>query len=87
MHQGTYVFHEDAGHGWLEVPRAELAELGVLGEVSQFSYQKGDKVYLEEDCDAAVFILTMKNRNIPFKMVNAPFVDESRIRRYTSFRV
>jgi len=51
-----YRFIEDPGHAWLEVPRAELVELGILEKVSQYSYQHGDMVYLEEDCDAGLFV-------------------------------
>jgi len=51
-----YRFISDPGHAWLEVPRAELVELGILNKVSQYSYQHGDMVYLEEDCDAGLFI-------------------------------
>lgn len=45
----------DAGHAWLEVDRDELSRLGIDKEVSSYSYQKGSKVYLEEDCDAPMF--------------------------------
>jgi len=50
-----YRFISDPGHGWLEVPWKELADLGILPKVSQYSYQRGDMVYLEEDCDAGLF--------------------------------
>lgn len=49
------TLHTDPGHGWLEVTRAELAELGILHKVSAYSYQRGGEVYLEEDCDAALY--------------------------------
>jgi hypothetical protein len=52
----TYVFHTDPGHGWLAVKRSELKDLGILHKVTPFSYQKGKTVYLEEDCDASLFI-------------------------------
>lgn len=45
------VFHYDAGHGWAEVDRVELNQLGISDKITGFSYQKGPKVYLEEDCD------------------------------------
>ena len=48
-----YIFHEDAGHGWLEVPVKEVEESGI--EVSGYSYRKGDMAYLEEDLDASLF--------------------------------
>jgi len=50
-------FYYDAAHGWLEVPRADLAELGILGRISGFSYERGELVYLEEDRDAGVWVL------------------------------
>lgn len=50
------TFHTDPGHGWLEVPRADLVDLGIVSSVSAFSYQKGTRVYLEEDCDASLYL-------------------------------
>ena len=49
------TYFNDGGHGWYSVKRSKLAAMGVLGKVSGFSYQKGDSVYLEEDCDAGLF--------------------------------
>jgi hypothetical protein len=51
----TYRFITDPGHGWLEVPRAELDALGIAHKISRYSYQRDDMTYLEEDCDFAVF--------------------------------
>ena len=51
----TYRFISDPGHGWLEVPRAELDSLGISHKISEYSYQKGELAYLEEDCDFAHF--------------------------------
>ena len=52
-----YRFIHDPGHGWLEVPTGELVRLGIANQISSFSYisKDGKKVYLEEDCDLAVF--------------------------------
>lgn len=77
----------DAGHGWVEVPRSELVELGIIGKISKYSYQRGDKVYLEEDCDASTFVtaFTAKHGNPP------EFVDDyshmSPVRDYAHFRL
>lgn len=56
MNAKTYVYHTDPGHGWLAVKRNELLALGILNEVSDYSYQQGQTVYLEEDWDAPLFI-------------------------------
>jgi hypothetical protein len=47
-----YRFFHDSGHGWLEVPRAEVAASGAA--ISAYSYYDPvtDMAYLEEDCDA-----------------------------------
>jgi len=47
-----YTFHNDPGHGWLEVGRDEIKGLAISG----YSYQQGDRVYLEEDGDLALFL-------------------------------
>ena len=52
----TYIFHTDPGHGWLAVKRQELIRLNLLDKISSCSYQNGVTVYLEEDCDAAIFL-------------------------------
>lgn len=53
-----YKFHADPGHGWLEVPVAELAALGIADKVSAYSYvsRDGKTAYLEEDCDVTLFV-------------------------------
>jgi hypothetical protein len=51
-----YRYIQDPGHGWIEVPRAELNALGIARQISLYSYQLGDWVYLEEDCDAGAWI-------------------------------
>ena len=45
----------DPGHGWYKVSRKLLRKMNLLDKISSFSYQKGDWVYLEEDCDATIF--------------------------------
>ena len=52
-----FLFISDPGHGWLKVSVLSLAPLGLsLGSFSPFSYRSGYVAYLEEDCDAGVFI-------------------------------
>jgi hypothetical protein len=54
------TMHTDPGHGWLEVPRGLLDTLGIAAAISPYSYIKGDRAYLEEDCDAGRFLDAMK---------------------------
>lgn len=65
----TFTFHTDPGHGWLEVPVSELFNVGLLpSDFSSYSYQQGEVVYLEEDCDAPVFIHTYEQHIGPISV-------------------
>jgi hypothetical protein len=52
----VFNFHSDAGHGWLAVKLCLVRELGLIGQISQYSYMQGKTAYLEEDCDATRFV-------------------------------
>jgi len=53
------IYHIDPGHGWLAVKRSLIEALGIAQDISSFSYQRGDTVYLEEDSDAGCFFEAM----------------------------
>lgn len=73
----------DPGHAWLRVPRAELAHYGIAHEISMYSYQRGDYVYLEEDCDASVYL---KAAGVSVRSVPEQHTDnDSAIRRYDRY--
>jgi hypothetical protein len=77
----SYVFHTAPGHGWLAVKRSELVRLGILDKVSQYSYQRGGTVYLEEDCDATLFVETKKAAGEEFSCRES-YRERSPIRNY-----
>jgi len=85
-----YDFYSDPAHGWLKVTRKELVELGIESQISGYSYQKGDAVYLEEDSDASKFMdaweakhqVKLMNSQINFHIADR----HSRIRTYQPFR-
>jgi hypothetical protein len=52
-----YIYHTDAGHGWLEVSRAIIASIGMKPEdFSGYSYCDGASLFLEEDGDMTRFL-------------------------------
>lgn len=81
----TFTFHSDAGHGWLEVPRKMLQELGIREQISDCSYVKGDRAFLEEDCDASRFIHALRATGADFKTVDIYVEGDSPIRGYARF--
>lgn len=59
------TFISDPGHGWLRVPLADIAALGIAGEISPYSFIDGRFAYLEEDCDYGRFIAACQAHGIP----------------------
>ncbi|KKK79453.1 hypothetical protein LCGC14_2833350 [marine sediment metagenome] len=89
----TYVFFTDPGHGWLRVKLAELVALGVADKISKFSYTNGDYAYLEEDCDADIFIQAKFGSDVSFAELERQGVlknhhaENAAIREYDSYQV
>lgn len=76
-----YTWHNDPGHAWLEVPKADVRKAGVLGQISEYSYQRGDTLFLEEDCDAFVFLNALGAQGIKPVLKEQMHGDECFIRR------
>ena len=74
----VYPFHEDAGHGWLEVPMQYLKDLNILKDISGYSYKSydGKTAYLEEDLDASVFLDKVYGTNYPLQHQHMERVDD-----------
>ena len=81
----SFRFISDPGHGWLEVPRVQLEALSLAEKVSPFSYQHDGKVYLEEDCDMALFTEALKSRGVEFQ-IQEVYEKDTPIRGYAQFR-
>ena len=87
MKNKTYIFHSDPGHGWLAVKKSELTELGIYGQISQYSYMKGDTVYLEEDCDAYTFVKRFEQIFKQKPKTRESYLENTPIRYYQNFRI
>lgn len=83
----VYTFHCDGGHGWLAVKRSELATLGIADKVSSYSYQKGDTVYLEEDCDLTLFMDAKGIKNYRDLGIKESYRHASPVRNYNRYEV
>lgn len=69
-----FKFYTDPGHGWLAVKLKDIFDLGLQYQISPYSYMRGLTVYLEEDCDAALFVRHWENKcgyRIPTKYVSS----------------
>ena len=78
-------FYEDPGHGWLAVPLEMLDSLGLIDQISPYSYMRGRFAHLEEDCDYALFAAAMRERGLVFHVKQHHTDNRSRIRGYASY--
>lgn len=78
-------FYSDPGHGWGAVKRQVLTDLGITDRISRFSYQKGDTVYLEEDCDLPALTTVLSAKGIWIEHVQKHTDRRSPIRSYDQF--
>jgi hypothetical protein len=67
--QRVHTFYNDPGHGWLAVKVADLFLLGIAHKISTYSYMRGLTAYLEEDCDAGIYIEAHKQKYGEFNYV------------------
>lgn len=82
-----YKFYQDSGHGWLAVSKKELKDLGLNKLISQYSYMRGNSVYLEEDLDMSLFFKAFKERyGYPLIFKTADHGTRSTIRRYERYK-
>ena len=84
MKQQIFAFHSDEGHGWLKVPMVLLIELGIAGQVSSYSYEYSDHVYLEEDCDMGLFVEAWRKAGFELQYKTRTSV-RSRVRTYPCY--
>jgi hypothetical protein len=70
----TLTFIEDPGHGWLRVPLADVAALGIAEEITPYSFIDSDYAYLEEDCDYGTFMNACQSQNVPIPDMKTEYV-------------
>ena len=52
-----FKYHQDPGHGWLEVTTDDIKEVGLTpAAFTSYTYVNGGTFFLEEDCDMALFL-------------------------------
>jgi hypothetical protein len=80
------LYYTDAGHGWFKVNRKLLSKLGIAGDISNYSYQRNDSVYLEEDCDAGRLFKALDSAGMAWSYKQFHTDKTSKIRGYQYFK-
>ena len=70
----TLTFIEDPGHGWLRVPLADVAALGIQDEITAYSFIDNDYAFLEEDCDYGTFMNACQAQHVPVPDMKTEYV-------------
>lgn len=79
-------FYADPGHGWGAVKRKVLNDLGIANKITEYSYQKGQTVYLEEDCDLSTLVTALAVKGETVQYVEKHTNKYSPIRSYESYK-
>jgi hypothetical protein len=62
--RSTFHVYSDPGHGWIKVSLKDVAALDMTPQhFSTYSYRSADHIFLEEDCDASLFISAWRKAN------------------------
>jgi hypothetical protein len=75
---------QDPGHGWLEVPKTQLAELGIADRITQYSYVRGQLAYLEEDLDMYTFMQAAREQGLDITLTEV-YQEHTPIRGYDRY--
>jgi len=87
MKKLTITVYQDPAHAWGKVERSVIDFLGIANKISNYSYQRKDHVYLEEDCDLGLVARELTARNVHVKFVEKFSNKSSKIRSYNSYTV
>ena len=79
-------YYQDPGHGWVKVNKALLQRLGIAGDISHYSYMRGDCAYLEEDGDTSRLLQAAKAAGIVIQLKPLYSNKSSKIRGYESYK-
>lgn len=85
MSKRIFKFYSDPSHGWLAVKTKELVDLGIANKISSFSYKRGQTSYLEEDCDAGIFLKMLDSLGVEYEFDERHTNKRHPIRSYPSY--
>jgi hypothetical protein len=78
----TYKIITDGEHGWLSVPLEDIRKLSIADRISRYSYMTQTRAYLEEDCDAAIFL---EASGIDINSIPMTYSDNAQCRSYAHY--
>jgi hypothetical protein len=85
------TFVSDPGHGWLRVPLADIARIGIADSISCYSFidVSNSVAYLEEDCDVTCYLEALAAAGISRPQITteySTYFDRNRFCRFGDAR-
>jgi hypothetical protein len=78
-------YFTDPGHGWVAIKLNQLEKLGLIDQISHYSYIKGKSAYLEEDCDLGLLFKACDNKGIQIQTFSKHTNNRSKIRSFDHY--
>lgn len=85
MTKRTITYIQDPGHGWLSVSHKDIVALGIADKITSYSYMNATRAFLEEDCDASMFLDAAKAAGWTVT-IKKSYVDKTAIRSMGGYR-
>ena len=79
--------YSDPGHSWGAVKRQVLFQHGIADKITEYSYQNGGTVYLEEDCDLPKLVTALSAKGIWVEHVQKHTDRRSPVRSYQPYKI
>jgi len=80
-----YNVYMDPGHAWCKVKFSEIIKLGIQDQISNYSYARGEYLFLEEDCDMRTFVKSLEKIGIIPVWIGRHTDKQSKIRSYARY--
>lgn len=84
----TLQFFADPGHGWLKVAKTNKILNTILDKISNYSFESDTHLFLEEACDAGLFIQALHNNGYSKEQIKIKYYSSNRfskIRGYSRY--
>jgi len=82
-HSAEFTFYSDPGHGWLMVHANNLKAVGLkpkdFSAGGAYLQRRGPIYYLEEDCDAPLFLKAYEAKNGGKPPIEEVYIDDRSI--------
>jgi len=81
-----HKWHSDPGHAWLEVDVEDLKKFNIDKDISNYSYINGNRVYLEEDLDASIYVRALEKNKISYSFNEISYNEDCFIRNFHHYQ-